>query len=310
MAAIILALGIIVVISILLDGIVIIRQQQEATVELFGKYTRKLTAGLNFKIPIIERVRKRDLRVQQLDVTVETKTEDDVFVKLKISTQYQIVDIYKAVYQLADPDAQLESYIFDVVRSQVPKLKLDDVFSKKDEIASAVRIELGEAMDDFGFKIIQALVTDIDPDDKVKAAMNEINTQKRLRQAALEKGEAEKIQIVKQAEAEADSKKLQGEGIANQRKAIVDGLRESIKEMQDSTGIDAGEVLSLILTTQYFDTLKSMTEHSRSNTIFMNQAPGGASDIQSQILSAIEAAKNGVGATTSKVSKKTDARVE
>ena len=291
MSFMLVVVGIIAIALVLLDGIVIIRQQQEGAVELLGKYNRKITAGLNFKIPLIERVRVLDLRVQQLDVEVETKTLDDVFVKLKISTQFQIVDIYKALYQLHDPSAQLKSYIFDVVRSQVPKLNLDDVFSKKDDIAGAVRQELGESMDDFGFKIIQALVTDIDPDTKVKEAMNEINTAKRLRLAAMDKAEAEKIAIVKKAEAEASSKKLQGEGIANQRKAIVDGLRSSIKEMQEATEIDAKEVLSLILTTQYFDTLKSMSDQSHTNTIFMSHSPGGASDVQSQILSAIEASK-------------------
>jgi regulator of protease activity HflC (stomatin/prohibitin superfamily) len=286
---IVLVFVIVVGAALVADGFVVIHQQEEAVVELFGKFNRKMTAGLNLKIPVIEKVTRRDLRVQQLDVEVETKTSDDVFVKLKISTQYQIVDIHKAVYQLAEPESQLESYIFDVVRSQVPKLQLDDVFAKKDDIALAVKKELGDAMDDFGFKIIQALVTDIDPDSRVKDAMNEINMAKRLRLAATEKGEAEKIAIVKKAEAEADSKKLQGQGIANQRKAIVDGLRESIKELSDATGIKAEEVQALILTTQYFDTLKSMSDHSKATTVFMPLGANGAHDVQTQILAALKA---------------------
>lgn len=293
MEAISIGLGImfVIVVVLALDAFVIINQQEEAVVESLGKFNRKLSAGLNIKIPIIERVRKRDLRVQQLDVEVETKTQDDVFVKLKISTQYQIVDIYKAVYQLADPEKQLESYIFDVVRSQVPKLALDDVFAKKEDIAVAVKKELGDAMDDFGFKILQALVTDIDPDTKVKEAMNEINMAKRLRLAATEKGEAKKIEIVKHAEAEAASKKLQGQGIADQRRAIIDGLKQSIEDMSKATGSDSKEVMSLILTTQYFDTMKSMSEQSKTNTIFMAHSPNAVGDIQAQLMGAMEASK-------------------
>lgn len=264
-----------------------IKQQTAGVVEMFGKFQRVATPGLNFKWPVIESVAGEiNLRVQQLDVKVETKTEDNVFVTVVVSVQYHVLTdkIYDAFYRLQDPQTQLTALVFDVVRARVPKIKLDDVFEKKDDIADAVKGELSELMDDYGYGIVKALVTDIDPDPKVKAAMNEINAAQRLRVAATEKGEAERILKVKQAEAEAQSKALQGKGIADQRKAIVDGLRESVDTFQKSVpGATAADVMNLVLMTQYFDTLKEIGASARTNTLVIPHSPGAMADLVDQI---------------------------
>ena len=225
----------VVILIILFSALFIVDQQTVAIVERLGKYNRSATAGLNIKIPILEWVKGwLSLRIQQLDILIETKTKDNVFVKVTISVQYHVVadKIFDAFYKLTDARRQIESFVFDVIRAEVPKMTLDDVFEKKDNIAIAVKNELADMMSDFGYGILKALVTNIDPDEKVKIAMNEINEQQRLRMAAQEKGEAEKILIVKNAEAEAESMRLQGIGVANQRKAIIEGLKQSIQEFQ------------------------------------------------------------------------------
>lgn len=264
-----------------------VKQQTAGVVQRFGKFVRVANPGLNFKIPWIEWVAgKPNLRVQQLDVKVETKTSDNVFVHVVVSVQY-FVDpekVFEAFYKLNRPSEQIEAYVFDVVRARVPLIKLDGVFEKKDEVADAVKNELQEEMGEFGYTILKALVTDIDPDAKVKASMNEINAAQRLRAAATEKGEADKILVVKAAEAEADSKALQGEGIAKQRKAIVDGLRESVHDFQEGVeGATAADVMNLVLMTQYFDTLKDIGASSETNTILMPHSPGNLGDVMGQI---------------------------
>lgn len=230
-----------------------VQQQTVAIVQRFGKHLRIAQPGLHVKIPIADVVAGRlNLRVRQLNVKVETKTEDNVFVHVVVSVQYYVLlqKTYDAFYRLADPEGQITSFVFDVVRARVPNMKLDDVFEKKNEVADAVKNELAEVMDDFGYGIVKALVTDINPDDKVKDAMNEINAAQRLRVAATEKGEAERILKVKAAEAEAQSKALQGKGIADQRKAIVDGLRESVEEFQQTVpGTLPQDVMNLVLMT-------------------------------------------------------------
>lgn len=275
----------------LIFSVFTVEQQTAAVIQRLGKFVHIASAGLNFKIPWTDWVAGRvNLRVQQLDVKVETKTTDDVFVHVVISVQYyvQTEKVYEAFYKLQDPSAQITSFVFDVVRARVPKIKLDDVFEKKDEIADAVKNELANVMNDFGYSIVKALVTDIDPDAKVKAAMNEINAAQRLRVAANEKGEAEKILKVKAAEAEAQSKKLQGEGIANQRKAIVEGLRTSVNQFQESVpGATAQDVMNLVLMTQYFDTLKDIGAASQTNTILIPHSPGNLSELTAQIRNAM-----------------------
>jgi len=268
-----------------------VQQQSAALVQRFGKFMRVASPGLNIKLPIIETVAGRiNLRVQQLDVRVETKTEDNVFVLVVVSVQYAVLPdkVYDAFYKLADPHTQMSAFIFDVVRARVPRQKLDDVFEKKDEIADAVKNELSHVMYDFGYGIVKALVTDIEPDHKVKDAMNEINAAQRLRIAATEKGEADRILKVKAAEAEAQSKALQGKGIADQRRAIVEGLRESVDEFQKSVpGTSAQDVMNLVLMTQYFDTLKEIGATSRSNTILIPHTPGNMTELSNQMRDAM-----------------------
>ena len=269
----------------------VVSQQTLGIVERFGKFVRIAQPGLNLKIPLIERIAGRpSLRVQQLDVAVETKTKDDVFVHVVVSVQYFIIPeaVYHAFYRLDDAGSQIRSFVFDVVRARVPNIDIDDVFRKKDDIADAVKNELALVMGDFGYGIVKALVTDIEPDAKVKAAMNEINAAQRLRQAASEKGEADKILKVKAAEADAESKALAGRGIADQRKAIVDGLRESVDEFQRSIpGASPQDVMNLVLMTQYFDTLKDVGASSATNTILIPHSPGAMKDLGSQLRDAM-----------------------
>jgi regulator of protease activity HflC (stomatin/prohibitin superfamily) len=252
---------------------------------------------LNFKLPFIDRiVVRRNLKIMQQDIEVETKTKDNVFVRTKVSVQYQIIrdKVHDSYYRLSDPIAQIESYIFDVVRSEIPKLTLDEVFVNKDTVALAVKESLEESMDDFGFMIIKTLITDIDPDEKVKQSMNEINAAERLRDAAMSKAEAEKIGIVMQAEAHAESKRLQGMGMANQRREIAAGLKSSIEDLKQS-GINNEEVLTILLITQHYDALEAMSKNAHSNTImvpYSSSAVTGMRDqIQEAILTTVQAAK-------------------
>ena len=269
----------------------IVQQQTVAVVQRLGKFDRLAEAGLHIRVPFIEKVAGTvNLRVQQLDVEVETKTRDNVFVRVIVSVQYFVLaeKVYDAFYKLDDPVNQIKAFVFDVVRARVPKIKLDDVFEKKDEIAGAVKAELSQVMDDFGYGIVKTLVTDIDPDAKVKEAMNEINAAQRMRAAATEKGEAEKIMQVKAAEADAEAKALSGKGVADQRQAIVEGLRESVDEFQRTVpGTSPQDVMNLILMTQYFDMLKDIGQSSKANTILLPHSPGHVGDISSQLRDAI-----------------------
>ncbi len=268
-----------------------VSQQTVSIIERFGKFVKVADPGINLKIPFIDQiVTTQSLRIQQLDVRVSTKTKDNVFVDVVVSAQYRILNdkaqIYKSYYELEDVQEQINSYLFDVVRAEVPKMKLDEVFEKKDEIANAIKLELSEAIDGFGYEIVKTLVTDIEVDNRIIEAMNEIVASEREKFAAIEKAEAEKILMVKKAEAEAESKKLQGQGIADQRIAIINGFKESIGTMQEIEGVKSNEILNLILITQYFDTLKEVAA-SESNTIMMPNSPSGFNDIASQIREAI-----------------------
>lgn len=269
------------------SGLFTVKQQTAAIVERFGKFTRIASAGLNFKIPLIDRVAGRlSLRVRQLDVRVETKTKDNVFVFIVVSVQYFVIPdkIVDAFYKLQNAEAQITSYVYDVVRARVPGTTLDNVFETKDDIAQAVKIELEQIMDDFGYGIMKTLVTDIDPDANVKASMNQINAAQRQRVAAVEEAEAEKIRVVKAAEAEAESKALSGKGIADQRTAIVNGLQESVTDFKENVaGTTSQDVMNLVLMTQYFDTLKDVGLSSNSNTIMIPHSPSGMNDISEQL---------------------------
>lgn len=277
---------IVLVVLLLVLSIIIVPEKQAKVIQRLGKFSRIAYSGLNFKIPIIEGVAgKINLKIQQLDVTVETKTKDNVFVDLQVSVQFHVIRerSREAFYSLEDPLQQIASYVFDDVRAEVPKLELDDVFAKKDDIAVAVRDNISKAMEEYGYLIVKTLITDINPDIKVKESMNRINAAKRDKDAALEEAEAEKITIVKRAEAEAESKRLQGEGIAKQRLEIVRGFKESVEDFQKSLkDVEPAEVMQFVLLTQYFDTLNNIGSHS-GNTIMVPHSPGGMKDFQQQI---------------------------
>ena len=277
----------VIALILLFSSFFTVNQQTNAVLEVFGKFSRIAKPGLNLKIPLIEKVVSRlNLRIQQLNITVETKTKDNVFVHIIVSVQYLVIPekVYDAFYKLNNPEAQITSFVFDVVRAEVPKINLDDVFLRKDDIAVAVKNELSHVMQDFGYEIIKALVTDINPDAKVKASMNEINAAQRMRMAAIEKAEGDKIMKVKSAEGDAESKALQGKGIADQRQAIVDGLRKSVDSFQNNVnGISTREVMNMIILTQYLDTLRSIGSDSKSTTILIPHSPSAVNDLANQI---------------------------
>lgn len=270
----------------------IVKQQTAVVIERFGKFQSVRNAGFQIKIPVIDRISGRvSLKVQQLDVVVETKTKDDVFVKLKVSVQYIVIKekVYDAFYKLDNPYAQITSYVFDVVRAEVPKLRLDDVFEKKDDIAIAVKGELQEAMNDYGYDIIKTLVTDIDPDEQVKQAMNRINASEREKVAAQYEGDAQRILIVEKAKAEAESKRLQGQGIADQRREIAKGLLESV-DVLNQVGINSQEASALIVVTQHYDTLQSIGEHTGTKLILLPNSPNAASEMLNNMVASFSAA--------------------
>ena len=280
------------IVILILLGLFIVKQQTNAVIERFGRFHSIRTPGLNLKIPVIDRVAGRvSLRIQQLDVIVETKTQDDVFVHLKISVQFLIRPdhVYDAFYKLQNPQEQITAFIFDVVRAEVPRLKLDDVFEKKEEIALAIQRDLKEAMLDYGYDIIKALVTDIDPDQKVKIAMNRINAAEREKIAAQHEGDAQRILIVERAKAEAESKRLQGKGIADQRREIARGLEESV-EVLNRSGINSQEASALIVITQHYDTLQSIGADTNSNLILLPNNPNAASNMLNDMVTSLVAA--------------------
>ncbi len=269
----------------------IVKQQSAAVIERFGKFVSIRQSGLQIKIPIIDSVAGRlSLRIQQLDVVVETKTKDDVFVKLKVSVQFKVIKekVYDAFYKLDNPADQITSFIFDVVRAEVPKLILDDVFIKKDDVAIAVKSEIQEAMTEYGFQIIKTLVTDIDPDAQVKESMNRINASEREKVAAQFEGEAQKILIVERAKAEAESKRLQGQGIADQRREIARGLEDSVKVL-NGVDINSQEASALIVVTQHYDTLQSVGSSSNSNLILMPNSPQAGSEMLNNMVASFTA---------------------
>ncbi|MEL6673795.1 MAG: SPFH domain-containing protein [Bacteroidota bacterium] len=269
-----------------------VRQKQAAVIQRFGKFQVVSPAGFHVKIPFVDQVAGRiSLKVQQLDVNVETKTLDDVFVHLKVSVQYQVIksNVYAAFYELEDPTTQITSYVFDVVRAEVPKMKLDEVFARKDDIAIAIKGELAEAMDNYGYGIVKALVTDIDPDEQVKRSMNRINAAEREKVAAQYEADAERIKIVAIAQAEAESKKLQGQGIADQRREIAKGLEDSVEAL-NKVGINSQEASALIVVTQHYDTLQAMGSTNKSNLILLPNSPSNASDMMNQMITSFSAA--------------------
>ncbi len=279
------------VIVLLFASFFVVKQQTAVILERFGRFLGIRNSGLQLKIPLVDRIAGRlSLKIQQLDVIVETKTLDDVFVKLKVSVQYVVIrhKVYEAFYILDYPHEQITSYVFDVVRAEVPKMKLDDVFVKKDDIANAVKSELQDAMLDYGYDIIKTLVTDIDPDAQVKAAMNRINASEREKIAAQFEGDAARILIVEKAKAEAESKRLQGQGIADQRREIARGLEESV-EVLNKVGINSQEASALIVVTQHYDTLQAIGEETHSNLILLPNSPQAGSDMLNNMVASFTA---------------------
>lgn len=290
---------------ILISAFFTVKQQTAAIIERFGKFHSIRQSGLHLKIPLIDRISgKLSLKIQQLDVIVETKTLDDVFVRLKVSVQYKVIKekVYDAFYKLDYPHDQITSYVFDVVRAEVPKMKLDDVFVKKDDIAIAVKSELNDAMMEYGYDIIKTLVTDIDPDPQVKEAMNRINASEREKIAAQYEGDAQRILIVEKAKAEAESKRLQGQGIADQRREIARGLEESV-EVLNKVGINSQEASALIVVTQHYDTLHSIGDHTNSNLILLPNSPQAGSDMLNNMVASFTAS-NQIGEAMKKKKKK------
>jgi len=294
---------------LVLSAFFTVKQQTAAIVERFGKFQTIAQSGLRFKIPLIDRIAGRlSLKIQQLDVIVETKTKDDVFVRLKVSVQYKVIKdkVYDAFYKLDYPHDQITSYVFDVVRAEVPKMILDDVFLKKDDIAIAVKSELNEAMLNYGYDIIKTLVTDIDPDVQVKEAMNRINASEREKIAAQFEGDAARILIVEKAKAEAESKRLQGQGIADQRREIARGLEESV-EVLNKVGINSQEASALIVVTQHYDTLQSIGQETNSNLILLPNSPQAGSQMLNDMVASFTASNQiGEAMKNSQKNKKED----
>jgi regulator of protease activity HflC (stomatin/prohibitin superfamily) len=285
---ILLALVAIVALSLILGSFFTVNTAQVAVITRFGKFLRTADAGLNWKTPYIDSVSGIvSLRVNQITLTMETKTRDNVFVTIPISVQNRVrpEKVFDAFYKLSDPVAQIKSYVEQVILGHVPGMTLDEVFASQSSIAAAVKQELDADMAAFGYEIVNVLVTDIVPDAKVKSAMNDINAAQREQVAATARGEADKILVVKKAEAEAESKALQGQGIANQRKAIIEGLQTSVEQFQRAVeGATAKEVMQLVLVTQYFDTLKSIGENDKTSTLFLPHSPAAVKQVSDQIL--------------------------
>jgi regulator of protease activity HflC (stomatin/prohibitin superfamily) len=290
------------------SAIFIVKQQTAAIIERFGRFQSIRQSGLQLRIPVVDRIAGRlSLKIQQLDVIVETKTKDDVFVKLKVSVQYMVIKdkVYDAFYKLDYPHDQITSYVFDVVRAEVPKMRLDDVFERKDDIAIAVKSELNDAMVNYGYDIIKTLVTDIDPDLQVKEAMNRINASEREKIAAQYEGDAARILIVEKAKAEAESKRLQGQGIADQRREIARGLEESV-EVLNKVGINSQEASALIVVTQHYDTLQSIGEETNTNLILLPNSPQAGSEMLNNMVASFTAS-NQIGEAMKASQKKKDA---
>ncbi|OYX84209.1 MAG: SPFH domain-containing protein [Flavobacteriales bacterium 32-34-25] len=289
---------------IFLSSFFTVKQQTAVIVERFGRFLSIRQSGLQLKIPLIDRIAGRvNLKIQQLDVIIETKTKDNVFVKLKVSVQFMVVKetVYDAFYKLEYPHDQITSYVFDVVRAEVPKLKLDDVFERKDDIAVAVKRELNEAMTTYGYTIINTLVTDIDPDIQVKNAMNRINAADREKTVAEFEAEASRIRIVAKAKAEAESKRLQGQGIADQRREIARGLVESV-DVLNKVGINSQEASALIVVTQHYDTLQAIGADANSNLILLPNSPQAGSEMLNNMVASFSAS-NQVGEMMKKKNK-------
>lgn len=293
MILIVLVIFLMVLLSVVASTLYVVRQQTVVIIERFGKYQTTSGSGIHVRLPFgIDKIAARiQLRLLQSEIVVETKTKDNVFVTLNVATQYRVNEqnVTDAYYKLMRPEAQIKSYIEDALRSSVPKLTLDELFEKKDEIALEVQHQVAEEMSTYGYVIVKTLITKVEPDAEVKQSMNEINAAQRKRVAAQELANADKIKIVTAAEAEAEKDCLHGVGIAQQRKAIVDGLAESIQELKNANvGMTEEQIMSILLTNQYLDTLNTFAAKG-NQTLFLPNHPEGIEDIRTQILSSLKA---------------------
>ena len=279
------------VLGIVFGSFFTVQTAAAGVVQRLGKFQRVAGPGLNFKLPYLDTVvAVLSLKVQQLDVKVETKTKDNVFVVIPVSVQYKVMGerVEDAFYKLSDPVKQIESFVYNVILGHVPNMNLDEVFTSQAQIASDVQKSLDASMQEYGYSVVKSLITDVIPDAKVKAAMNDINAAAREREATVSRAETEKLLAVKKAEAEAQSKKLQGQGIADQRAAIISGLRESVEAFQQAIkGTEARDVMTLVLVTQYLDTMKEIGGNSRTNTVMLPHSPGALQDLMAQVREAI-----------------------
>ena len=260
-----------------------VEQQERAIVERFGKFVRVAGPGLQTKTPFIERVAGRmSLQVEQLNAEIETKTKDNVFVRVKLAVQYQVgaseQQVKDAYYKLDNPEVQMQSYAFDVVRSHIPSMDLDEAYADADTIAKHIQDTLHAQMATYGYEIVKALITNIEPDQRVKDAMNNINAAQRNQVAASAQGDAQKTLAVKKAEGERETMRLQGEGVAAERKAIAEGLRESLEIIAEQ-GLDPREAMALVALTQYTDMIRALGEGSNTNTILLPHSPSGVGDL-------------------------------
>ncbi len=300
------AVAALIALGVVFGSFFTVETAQVAIVQRLGKFARVAGPGLNWKTPYIETVvRRMSMKVQQFDVQVETKTQDNVFVQIPVSIQYKVIPdgVEAAFYKLSDPVKQIESMVYNVVLGHVPKMKLDDTFLNQADIANDLRDNLDASMKEYGYSIVKVLISDIVPDQKVKAAMNDINAAQREREATVSRAETNKMLLVKQAEAEAESKRLQGEGIANQRKAIISGLKDSVEDFAKTVpGSTPQDVMQLVLMTQYFDTLKEIAANDRSNTILIPHSPSSVTDLFGQlrdaIVTGVEMTKHSIGPAT------------
>ena len=293
MFLVLLAIITLLILGVIASTLYVVRQQTVVIIERFGKYQTTSGSGIHVRLPFgIDKIAARiQLRLLQSEIIVETKTKDNVFVTLNVATQYRVNEqnVTDAYYKLMRPEAQIKSYIEDALRSSVPKLTLDELFEKKDEIALEVQHQVAEEMSTYGYIIVKTLITKVEPDAEVKQSMNEINAAQRKRVATQELANADKIKIVTAAEAEAEKDRLHGVGIAQQRKAIVDGLAESIQELKDANvGMTEEKIMSILLTNQYLDTLNTFVAKG-NQTLFLPNHPEGIEDIRTQILSSLKA---------------------
>jgi len=284
-------LVVVVLLSILRGALFTVRTAEAAVVERFGKFKHVANAGLNWKTPIIEKFHRVDLMTQQLEGSIETKTRDNVFVTLPVKVQYRVIKtdegIADSYYKLAQPTKQIEAYLYNILLGHIPDTDLDEVFITQPKIAERATAELSGEMKAYGYEIVKVLITDIIPDQGVKTAMNRINEEIRNKSANEAQGDAEKVLKVKQAEADAEVKRLQGQGVAMEREAIAEGWKQSIEKVRTGTTLDDTAATFLLLYTNWTDMLRAVGTTKNSTMVFMPSGPEGLQHFQQVMTNAL-----------------------